>query len=178
MANPASSGGAYTAVATMVQVMGEVKAWATMARLHKNISTYPRSGEAPIKAVSRDEASVAIVFIALWPGEKAQGFPVETVTPLEGTGAEIGAMSIVKGASHPDAAKKFYEWALTPQAQQFAFAARGFQVPSNKSAPVDARVPDIKKINLIDYDYPKYGQSAERKRLIEMWEKKVRSLPQ
>ena len=159
MANPASSGGAYTAVATMVQVMGEDKAWDYMARLHKSISTYPRSGEAPIKAVSRGEATVAIVFIALGPGERAQGFPVETVTPLEGTGAEIGAMSIVKGAPHPDAAKKFYEWALTPQAQQFAFAARGFQVPSNKSTPVDARVPDIKKIKLIDYDYPKYGQA-------------------
>ena len=32
------------------------------------------------------------------PGEKAQGFPVETATPNEGTGAEIGSMSIVKGA--------------------------------------------------------------------------------
>ena len=178
MANPASSGGAYTAVATMVQVMGEDKAWDYMARLHRNVSTYPRSGEAPIKAVSRGEAMVAIVFIALGPGEKAQGFPVETLTPSEGTGAEIGAMSIIKGAPHAAAAKKFYEWALTPQAQQFAFAARGFQVPSNKATPVDARVPDLRKIKLIDYDYPKYGQAAERKRLIGLWEQKVRALPQ
>ncbi len=178
MANPASSGGAYTAVATMIQVMGEDKAWDYMARLHKNISTYPRSGEAPIKAVSRGEATVAIVFIALGPGEKAQGFPVETLTPTEGTGAEIGAMSIIKGAPHLQAAKQFYEWALTPQAQQFAFAARGFQVPSNKATVVDARVPDLKKIKLIDYDYAKYGSAAERKRLINAWESKVRALPQ
>ena len=145
MANPASSGGAYTAVATLVQVMGEDKAWATMARLHKNISTYPRSGGAPIKAVSRGEASVAIVFIALGPGEKAQGFPVETVTPLEGTGAEIGAMSIVKGAPHPDAAKKFYEWALTPQAQQFAFAARGFKCHPTKARRWTLACPTSKR---------------------------------
>lgn len=87
-------------------------------------------------------------------------------------------MSIIKGAPHPGAARKSYEWALTPQAQQFAFAARGFQVPSNKATPVDARVPDIRKIKLIDYDYAKYGSSAERKRLIQLWEQKVRALPQ
>lgn len=177
MANPASSGGAYTAVATMIQVMGEDKAWAYMAQLHKNVSTYPRSGEAPIKAVSRGEATVAIVFMALGPGEKAQGFPVETVSPAEGTGAEIGAMSIIKGAPHAQAAKQLYEWALTPQAQQFAFAARGFQVPSNKATPLDPRVPDIKKLKLIDYDYARYGQPAERARIIKLWDEKVRSQP-
>jgi iron(III) transport system substrate-binding protein len=177
MANPASSGGAYTAVATMIQVMGEDKAWAYMAQLHKNVSTYPRSGEAPIKAVSRGEATVGIVFMALGPGEKAQGFPVETAAPSEGTGAEIGAMSIIKGAPHAQAAKQLYEWALTPQAQQFAFAARGFQVPSNKGTPLDPRVPDIKKLKLIDYDYARYGQPAERARIIKAWEEKVRSLP-
>jgi iron(III) transport system substrate-binding protein len=177
MANPASSGGAYTAVATMIQVMGEDKAWDYMARLHKNISTYPRSGEAPIKAVSRGEATVAIVFMALGPGEKAQGYPVETVAPTEGTGAEIGAMSIIKGAPHAQAAKQLYEWALTPQAQQFAFAARGFQVPSHKATPLDPRVPDIKKLNLINYDYARYGQPAERSRIIKTWEEKVRALP-
>ncbi|OYU71817.1 MAG: iron ABC transporter substrate-binding protein, partial [Burkholderiales bacterium PBB5] len=97
MANPASSGGAYTTVATLVQLMGEDAAWDYLARLHKNINTYPRSGEAPIKAVSRGESALAIGFIALAPGEKALGFPTEAITPAEGTGAEIGAMSLVKG---------------------------------------------------------------------------------
>ena len=178
MANPSSSGGAYTAVATLIQVMGEDKAWDYMARLHKNVSTYPRSGEAPIKAVSRGEATVAIVFMALGPGEKAQGFPVETVSPSEGTGAEIGAMSIIKGARNPLTARKLYEWALTPQAQQFAFAARGFQVPSNKATPLDPRVPDLRTLKLIDYDYARFGKPAERQRVIQLWEQKVRALPQ
>ena len=86
-------------------------------------------------------------------------------------------MSIIKGAPHVEAAKIFYEWALTPQAQQFAFAARGFQVPSNKQTIVDPRVPDIRKIKLIQYDYNRYGQTAERRRLIQLWEEKIRSLP-
>ena len=45
------------------------------------------------------------------------------------------------------------------------------------ATPVDARVPDFKKIKFIDYDYAKYGASAERRRLITRWEKDVNSIP-
>ena len=177
VANPASSGTAYTMVATLVQLMGEDKAFDYMKALHKNIGQYTRSGTGPIKAVARGETAVSISFVHDGPGEAMQGFPVATVTPSEGTGAEIGSMSIIKGARNLEAAKKFYEWALTPQAQQFGAAAKQFQLPSNKATPVDPHVPDFKKIKFIDYDYAKYGSSAERKRLIARWEKEVNSLP-
>jgi iron(III) transport system substrate-binding protein len=177
VANPASSGTAYTMVATLVQLMGEDKAFEYMKGLHKNIQTYTRSGTGPIKAVARGEATVSISFVHDGPGEKMQGFPVETVTPGEGTGAEIGSMSIIKGARNLEAAKKFYEWALTASAQEIGAAAKQFQLPSNRSAKVDPRVPDFKKIKFIDYDYAKYGASAERRRLIAKWEKDVNSLP-
>lgn len=177
VANPASSGTAYTMVATLVQLMGEDKAFDYMKKLHKNISQYTRSGTAPIKAVARGETSVSISFVHDGPGEKMQGFPVETITPSDGTGAEIGSMSIIKGARNLEAAKKFYEWSLTPSAQEMGAAAKQFQLPSNKAAKVDPRVPDFKKIKFIDYDYAKYGSSAERRRLIGKWEKDVNSLP-
>lgn len=177
VSNPASSGTAYTMVATLVQLMGEDKAFEYMKQLHKNISQYTRSGTGPIKAVARGETTVSISFVHDGPGEKMNGFPVETVTPSEGTGAEIGSMSIMKGARNLEAAKKFYEWALTPAAQEMAAAAKQFQLPSNKSAKADARIPDFKKIKFINYDYAKYGASAERRRLIAKWEKEVNSLP-
>ncbi len=177
VANPASSGTAYTMVATLVQLMGEDKAFEYMKALHKNISQYTRSGTGPIKAVARGETTVSISFVHDGPGEAMQGFPVATVTPAEGTGAEIGSMSLIKGARNLEAARKFYDWALTPQAQQFGAASKQFQLPSNKATPVDARVPDFKKIKFIDYDYAKYGASAERRRLIAKWEKDINSLP-
>ncbi len=177
VANPASSGTAYTMVATLVQLMGEDKAFDYMKQLHKNISQYTRSGTGPIKAVARGETTVSISFVHDGPGEKIQGFPIETITPSDGTGAEIGSMSIIKGARNLDNAKKFYEWALTGAAQEMGAAAKQFQLPSNKSAKVDPRVPDFKKIKFINYDYAKYGASAERKRLISKWEKEVNSLP-
>ena len=177
VANPASSGTAYTMVATLVQLMGEDKAFDYMKQLHKNISQYTRSGTGPIKAVARGETTVSISFVHDGPGEKMQGFPIETITPSDGTGAEIGSMSIIKGARNLDNAKKFYEWALTGAAQEMGAAAKQFQLPSNKAAKVDPRVPDFKKIKFINYDYAKYGASAERRRLISKWEKEVNSLP-
>ena len=173
MANPTSSGTAYTMIATLVQLMGEDKAFDYLAQLHKNISTYARSGTGPIKAVARGEAAVSVSFVHDAPQERMQGFPVQAVTPAEGTGAEIGSMSIVKGAPNLENAKKFYEWALTPQAQQFGAAAKQYQVPSNKATPVDANVPDFKKIKLINYDYARYGKAVERRRLIHRWERTV-----
>ncbi len=177
VANPASSGTAYTMIATLVQLMGEDKAFDYMKQLHKNIATYTRSGTGPIKAVARGETTVSISFVHDGPGEAMQGFPVATITPAEGTGAEIGSMTIIKGARNLDNAKKFYEWALTAPAQEMGAAAKQFQVPSNKAAKVDPRVPDFKKIKFINYDYAKYGASAERRRLIGKWEKEVNSLP-
>ena len=177
VANPASSGTAYTMIATLVQLMGEDKAFEYMKGLHKNIATYTRSGTGPIKAVARGETTVSISFVHDGPGEAMQGFPVATITPAEGTGAEIGSMSLIKGARNLDHAKKFYEWALTAAAQEMGAAARQYQVPSNKAAKVDPRVPDFKKIKFIEYDYAKYGASAERRRLISRWEKEVNSLP-
>ena len=176
-ANPSSSGTAYTMIATLVQLMGEEKAFDYLKKLHANIGTYTRSGTGPIKAVARGEATVSISFVHDGPGEKAQGFPLETITPADGTGAEIGSMSIIKGARNLEAAKKFYEWALTPSAQALGAATLQFQLPSNKDTKVDPRVPDFSEIKLINYDYAKYGQTAERKRLIQRWEKEVNSLP-
>ena len=131
----------------------------------------------PIKAVARGETAVSISFVHDGPGEKMQGFPVETVTPADGTGAEIGSMSLIKGARNLEVAKKFYEWALTPAAQEMGAAAKQFQLPSNKAAKLDPRIPDFRKIKFINYDYAKYGASAERRRLIARWEKDVNSLP-
>ena len=173
MANPASSGTAYTMIATLVQLMGEDQAFEYMKKLHPNISAYTRSGTAPVKAAARGETTVSVSFVHDVTTEAVNGFPVGSATPSEGTGAEIGSMSIVKGGPNTEAAKKFYEWALTPNAQQFGIAAKQFQLPSNMKVPKDPRMTDPSKIKLINYDYAKYGASAERRRLIAKWEKEV-----
>ena len=81
VANPASSGTAYTMVATLVQLMGEDKAFDYMKALHKNISQYTRCGTGPIKAAARGETTVSISFVHDGPGEKMQGFRLKPSRP-------------------------------------------------------------------------------------------------
>src|ERR1044072_1095569 len=105
MANPNASGTAYTAIATLVQVMGEDQAYAYLKALHKNINQYTRSGVAPVKAAARGETLASISFIHDVVTEAQAGFPVKGVAPCEGTGYENGSLSIFKGARNLDHVK-------------------------------------------------------------------------
>ena len=176
MANPNASGTAYTAIATLVQVMGEEEAYKYLKALHRNINSYPRSGVGPIKAAARGETLASVSFIHDVVTEAQAGFPVKAVAPCEGTGYEIGSLSIVKGPRNLESAKKFYDWALTPKAQALGAQARQFQIPSNVGSPVSPLSPKLADIKLINYDFAKYGSSAERKRLLERWDKEVGSI--
>ena len=112
IANPNSSGTAYTMLATMVQLMGEDEGFEYLKALHKNVNQYTKSGSAPIKAAGLGETTIGIVFLHDAVAQAAAGFPIVPVAPCEGTGYEIGSMSIIKGARNEDEAKKFYDWAL------------------------------------------------------------------
>ena len=177
MANPNASGTAYTAIATLVQVMGEDEAFRYLKALHRNINNDPRSGVGPIKAAARGETLASVSFIHDVVTEAQAGFPVKAVAPCEGTGYEIGSLSIVKGARNLDNAKKFYDWALTQKAQALGAQAKQFQLPSNVASPVSPLSPKVADIKLINYDFAKYGSSAERKRLLERWDREVGSQP-
>lgn len=178
IANPNSSGTAYTMLATMVQLMGEDEGFDYLKALHANINQYTKSGSAPIKAAGLGETTIGIVFMHDAVAQSAAGFPIVTVAPCEGTGFEIGSMSIIKGARNPESAKTFYDWALSADMQSKAKDVKSFQLPSNKSATVSELTPDLSTIKLIDYDFKKYGSSDERKRLLEKWTNEVSSLPQ
>jgi iron(III) transport system substrate-binding protein len=178
MANPNSSGTAYTTLATMVQLFGEEDGFEFMKALHKNISNYTKSGSAPIKAAARGENVIGIVFMHDAVKQAVTGFPIQVVAPVEGTGFEIGSMSIIAGARNLDSAKAFYDWALTADVQSRALEVNAFQVPSNVNAETSPSAPDLSTIKLIDYDFKLYGSSAERKRLLKKWDDEVSTLPQ
>ena len=177
MANPNASGTAYSTLATLVQIFGEDKAFALMKGMHKNTNNYPRTGAGAIRAVARGETSIGVTFLHDGITEIANGFPVKIVVPCEGTGYEVGSMSIIKGARNLDNAKKFYDWALTPAAQRIAGDLKNFQTPSNKATPIPAGALTMSDLKLINYDFAKYGSAAERKRILEKWDKDVYAMP-
>ena len=177
VANPNSSGTSYTMLATLVQLMGEDKAFDYLKALHKNVNQYTKSGAAPARAAATGESTVGITFLHDAVTQAVNGAPVKIVAPCEGTGYEIGSMSIIKGAKNLENAKKWYDWALTPEAQNIGAQAKAYQVPSNKNATVPPQAPKFSEIKLINYDFAKYGSSAERNRLLTKWDKDVYALP-
>jgi iron(III) transport system substrate-binding protein len=179
VANPNSSGTAYTVIATLVQIMGEDAAFDYLKKLHINISQYTRSGSAPVRNAARGENTIGLSFIADVVAEFNAGFPVKWATPCEGTGYEIGSMSIIKGARNMEGAKKFYEWALTaPVQKQTHIEGKSPQYASNKAVDVFPGMPTLNEIKFIDYDFAKYGSVAVRKALLSRWDKDVGSLAQ
>ena len=173
IADPNSSGTAYTALATLVQLMGEDKAFEYLKGLSANVGQYTKSGSAPVKAAARGETGLGIVFMHDAVAQAAEGFPIKVAAPCEGTGYEVGSMSIIEGAQNPDEAKVFYDWVLTPEAQDLMPEAGSYQIPSNKASIISDKVPDISQIKLIDYDFAEYGSAERRKELLARWDAEV-----
>ncbi len=160
IANPNASGTAYSTIATFVQIFGEDKAFELLKGMHRNTNNYPRTGAGAIRAAGRGETTIAVTFLHDGVTEIASGFPVKVVAPCEGTGFE-----------------KFYDWALTPAAQKIGADTKNFQTPSNRATPIPSAAPKMSDIKLINYDFAKYGSAAERKRLLDKWDKEVYALP-
>jgi iron(III) transport system substrate-binding protein len=85
-------------------------------------------------------------------------------------------MAIIKGARNLDNARKFFDWALTPPAQTIGLDIKEYAIPTNKNVPLPPQVPKLSDLKLIDYDSAKYGASAERKRLLQRWEREINAL--
>jgi len=178
VANPNSSGTSYTMLATLVQLMGEDKAFDYLKALHKNVNQYTKSGAAPARAAATGESLVGITFQHDAVVQAIGGAPVTIVSPCEGTGYEIGSMSIIKGGKNLENAKKWYDWALGAEAQSIGAQNKvSYQVPSNKNAHAPPQAPKFSEIKFINYDFAKYGSSAERTRLLTKWDKEVSTLP-
>ena len=177
LGNPNSSGTAYLMLATLVQVFGEDEAFKYMAEVNRNVSQYARSGIGPMTAVTRGETALGSTVLHGVINEIVRGFPVLPVLPCEGVGYEIGSVAIVKGTHNLDAAKKFVDWSLTPEAQQIGLDVKEYAIPTNRSVALPPQVPKLSDIKVIDYDFAKYGASDTRKRLLDRWEKEINALP-
>lgn len=170
IADPQSSGTAYTALATFAQLWGEEQAFDYLKQLNKNISQYTKSGIAPARNTARGETAIGIGFLHDYSLEKEQGAPLELIAPCEGTGYEIGGISILKGARNVENAKLFVDWALSKEAQELSWQkGKSYQILTNttaESSPLSLKLDDLK---LINYDMDKYGASETRKTLIDKW---------
>lgn len=175
VSNPQSSGTAYTQLATLVQLFGEDEAFKLLAEIGANVNQNTKSGSAPGKMAARGETTIAVGFMHDMVNLKKQGFPVEIVSPCEGTGYEVGAVSVINGTPNMESAKKWVEYVTSAEAQSRGLEVGVFNIPSNPGAKTDPEAPDMATVKLIDYDFATYGSSATRERLLARWEAEVKS---
>jgi len=176
--NPSTSGTGYTMLATLVQLYGEEAAFTLLKQIHRNVQQYTRSGAAPGQLTGRGELAIGITFIHDAVDQLLQGFPITYGAARDGTGYEIGGLSLVKGARNRDNAITFIDWALTPDAQRLAAdEGQSYQIPSNAKTPVPRVAPRFQDFVVIKYDFIKYGKATVRDGLVRRWAREVEALP-
>ncbi len=178
IADPQSSGTAYTALATFIQLWNEDKAFDYLRSLNANISQYTKSGITPSRNAARGETAIGIGFLHDYVLEKEKGAALQLIVPCEGTGYEIGGLSIVKGARNLENAKLFVDWALSKDGQENSWKkGESYQTLTNTTAANSPSAMKLEGMNLINYNMDVYGASDTRNRLINKWVDSVKMDP-
>jgi len=173
VANPGSSGTAYTMLATIVQLMGEEKGLQYMKLLNTQIKTYPKSGTAPAMMAGQGETTVGITFLHDAIKYREEGMKDLVLSaPSEGTGYEIGAIGIIKGGPDQEAAKKWIDWCLTKKTQELGQTVGSYQFLTNPEAQAPPQASEIKDTKLINYNLDWAGKN--RASLVEKWSEAIK----
>jgi iron(III) transport system substrate-binding protein len=174
MPNPASSGTGFLQVASLLVMLDpdyktkpvdKNKAWDFLKKLDKNMGQYIKSGSKPAKLTAAGEYAIGCSFAFVYSSLKKKGFPVVMALPEEGAGFELEVNSLLKGAKHEKAAKKFLDWAISKSAmKEYAKFKLGVAYPGI-SGPKG--LPSLDTIKLAPMDFP--WQSENRAKILEVW---------
>ena len=177
MADPNSSGTAYTIIATLVQIFGEDEAFSLLTDLHQNIASYTKSGSGSLQPTGQGELGIGIIFMASALREQAAGLPIEIIVPSEGTGYEISGISLIANGPNPEGARAFIDYALSAEAQDLGTSVGALQIKANVNAAPFPGGPSLDDIKVIDYDFEYYGQPEVQGGLIARWTNEIFPIP-
>jgi iron(III) transport system substrate-binding protein len=175
--NPNTSGTGYVMMTTIIQIYGEDPGFDLIKAIHRNVAQYTRSGGDPSLLTGRGEVGIGVSFANDIVEGARKGFPVRFIAPKDGTGYEIGGISLVKGALNRANALKLIDWALEPENQKLGPQNGEVDIQSNSRTPIDPDVPRFEDVKAINYDFGKYGTPAVRDGLIKKWTEQVFPLP-
>ena len=157
LSNYNTAGTAKLVINTMIQKYGHDEGIQYLVDLDKNIHVYTKSGSGPSKNVGTGECVVGIGFLHDGITQIVDnGYGnIELVIPSSGTSYEIGATAIFKGAKHPNAAKLWIEFALSPDCVNLAQDNGSYQflVIDNATQPAVATEFGLDPENVMDYDF-------------------------
>ena len=156
LSNYNTAGTAKLVINTMIQKYGHDEGIQYLVDLDKNIEVYTKSGSGPSKNVGTGECVIGIGFLHDGITQIVDnGYTnVELVIPSSGTSFEVGATAIFKGAAHPNAAKLWIEYALSPECVNLAANNGSYQflVIDNATQPEVAMQFGLDPDNVMD-DY-------------------------
>ena len=157
LSNYNTAGTAKLVINTMIQKYGHDEGIQYLVDLDKNVHVYTKSGSGPSKNVGTGECVVGIGFLHDGITQIVDnGYGnIELVIPSSGTSYEIGATAIFKGAKHPNAAKLWIEFALSPDCVNLAQDNGSYQflVIDNATQPAVATEFGLDPENVMDYDF-------------------------
>ena len=146
-----------TAGTAKIQKYGHDEGIQYLVDLDKNIQVYTKSGSGPSKNVGTGECVIGIGFLHDGITQIVDnGYEnVQLIIPSSGTSFEIGATAIFKGAKHPNAAKLWVEYALSPECVELAAKNGSYQflVIDNAQQPEQAAEFGLDPENVMDYDF-------------------------
>lgn len=154
--NPNTASTAKLAINTFVQMRGHDEAMDYFVNLDKNVAQYTKSGGGPSKSVGTGECVIGIGFLHDAVYQIDMGYDnIGLTVPASGTSCEIGATSIFKGCKHPNAAKLWIEFCLTPECVELAAPTGSFQflVLDNAKQPEIMDEFGLNPDVTIDYDF-------------------------
>ena len=157
LSNYNTAGTAKLVINTMIQKYGHDEGIQFLKDLDKNIEVYTKSGSGPSKNVGTGECVIGIGFLHDGITQIVDnGYDnIVLVVPASGTSFEIGATAIFKGAAHPNAAKLWVEYALSPDCVEQAdeYGSYQFLVIDNAEQPAQAAEFGLDPENVMDYDF-------------------------
>ena len=157
LSNYNTAGTAKLVINTMIQKYGHDEGIQYLVDLDKNIEVYTKSGSGPSKNVGTGECVIGIGFLhdGITQIVDNEYGNIALVIPSSGTSFEIGATAMFKGAKHPNAAKLWIEYALSPECVELAAQNGSYQflVIDNATQPAQAAEFGLDPDNVMDYDF-------------------------
>lgn len=157
LSNYNTAGTAKLVINTMIQKKGHDAGIQYLVDLDKNIEVYTKSGSGPSKNVGTGECVIGIGFLHDGITQIVDnGYEnIQLVIPSSGTSFEIGATAIFKGCAHPNAAKLWIEYALSPDCVGIADDNGSYQflVLDNVEQPSQAADFGLDPENVMEYDF-------------------------
>lgn len=157
LSNYNTAGTAKLVINTMIQKYGHDEGIQYLVDLDKNIEVYTKSGSGPSKNVGTGECVIGIGFLHDGITQiNDNGYTnIQLIVPSSGTSFEIGATAIFKGAAHPNAAKLWIEYALSPECVNLGAQNGSYQflVLDNATQPQAAKDFGLDPENVMDYDF-------------------------